>query len=96
MKVVAVPVTISVIFVLYYFLPNGRVPAMPMLRAAIFAGLLMEAGKYLYIWTLPWLNFQEAYGPFAISVTLIFWAFFASLILLTGAHASAFDLRRPA
>ncbi len=94
MKIVAVPVTILVLFLLYYFLPNGPVPAAPMLRAAVFAGLLMEAGKYIYIWTLPWLNFQEAYGPFAISVTLIFWAFLASLILLTGAHASAYDFRR--
>src|SRR5947207_1092495 len=34
MKLVALPVTISVFFVLYYFLPNGKVPAKPMLRAA--------------------------------------------------------------
>jgi membrane protein len=94
MKIIGFPVTVCVIFLLYYCLPNAAVPALPMLRAAIFAGLLMETGKYLYIWTLPWLNFQEAYGPFAISVTLIFWAFLASLILLVGAHASAENQNR--
>lgn len=89
MKVVAVPVTISVFFLLYYFLPNGKVPAGPMLRAAIFAGLLTELAKYLYIWTLPLLNFQEAYGPFHVSVTLLLWAFLSAMILLVGAHATA-------
>jgi YihY family inner membrane protein len=89
MKVVALPVTILTFFVLYYFLPNGKVPARPMLRAAILAGCATEAAKYLYIWSLPWLNFQGVYGPFSVSVTLIFWAYLGSLIMLAGAHASA-------
>jgi membrane protein/epoxyqueuosine reductase len=29
------------------------------------------------------------YGPFSISVTLIFWAFLSGLLLLGGAHLSA-------
>ncbi len=88
-KLIALPVNISIFFLLYYFLPNGRVPARPMLRAAIFAGVLTEAGKQLYILTLPWLNFQETYGPFSVSVTLVIWAFLAALILLVGARATA-------
>ena len=84
-----VPVTISTFFLLYYLLPNGKVPARPMLRAAVFAGLLTEVVKYLYMWSLPWLDFKAAYGPFSASVTILFWAFCASMILLMGAHASA-------
>jgi uncharacterized BrkB/YihY/UPF0761 family membrane protein len=38
---------------------------------------------------LPRLNFQEVYGPFALSVSLMFWAFLSGLLLLTGAHLSA-------
>jgi len=89
MKVVALPVTISIFFLLYYLLPNGKVPARPMFRAAVFAGLLTEVVKYLYMWSLPWLDFKAAYGPFSVSVTILFWAFCASMILLMGAHASA-------
>jgi membrane protein len=89
MKVVALPVTISTFFLLYYVLPNGKVPARPMLRAAVFAGLLTEVVKYIYMWSLPWLDFKAAYGPFSVSVTILFWAFCASMILLMGAHASA-------
>jgi len=39
------------------------------------------------------LDFHEAYGPFYVSVTLIFWAFFSGLLLLGGAHLSAQDSR---
>jgi uncharacterized BrkB/YihY/UPF0761 family membrane protein len=45
--------------------------------------------KYAYIWALPRLNFQEVYGPFALSVSLMFWAFLTGLLMLTGAHLSA-------
>jgi uncharacterized BrkB/YihY/UPF0761 family membrane protein len=45
--------------------------------------------KYAYILALPRLNFQEVYGPFALSVSLMFWAFLSGLLMLTGAHLSA-------
>jgi uncharacterized BrkB/YihY/UPF0761 family membrane protein len=51
--------------------------------------LLSEALKYAYIFALPFLNFSEVYGPFAISVSLMFWAFLTGMLLLTGAHLSA-------
>jgi membrane protein len=38
---------------------------------------------------LPWLNFQEVYGPFALSVSMMFWAFLSGLLLLAGANLSA-------
>ena len=60
-----------------------------MLPAAIIMGLLSEALKYAYILALPWLNFQEVYGPFALSVSMMFWAFLSGLLLLAGANLSA-------
>jgi uncharacterized BrkB/YihY/UPF0761 family membrane protein len=47
----------------------------------------------IFVASLKFLNFEEAYGPFSISVTLIFWAFVSGLLLLGGAHLSAQDLR---
>ena len=70
-------------------IPNGKVPARAVLPAAIIMGLLSEVLKYAYILALPWLNFQEVYGPFALSVSMMFWAFLSGLLLLTGAHLSA-------
>jgi membrane protein len=95
MKVFAVAASITIFFLIYWLLPNGKVPARAVLPTAIIMGLLSEALKYAYILALPRLNFQEVYGPFALSVSIIFWAFLSGLLMLAGAHLSAEEhLRR--
>jgi membrane protein len=89
MKVFAIAASIAIFFLVYWALPNGRVPVRSVLPTALIMGLLFEALKYAYILALPWLNFAEVYGPFSLSVTLMFWAFLSGLLLLTGAHLSA-------
>jgi membrane protein len=89
MKVFATAASIAIFFLIYWLLPNGKVPARTVLPAAIIMGLLSEALKYAYILALPRLNFQEVYGPFSLSVSLIFWAFLSGLLLLAGANLSA-------
>ncbi len=89
MKVFAIAASIAIFFLIYWLLPNGKVPARAVLPSAIIMGLLSEALKYAYILALPWLNFQEVYGPFALSVSMMFWAFLSGLLLLAGANLSA-------
>jgi membrane protein len=89
MKFFAIAASIAIFFLIYWVLPNGKVPARAVLPAAITMGLLSEALKFAYVRALPWLNFQEVYGPFAVSVTLMFWAFLSGLLLLAGANLSA-------
>jgi membrane protein len=89
MKIFAIAASIAIFFLIYWLLPNGKVPARTVLPAAITMGLLSEALKYAYILALPWLNFQEVYGPFSLSVSLMFWAFLSGLLLLAGANLSA-------
>jgi membrane protein len=89
MKVFAIAASIAIFFLIYWLLPNGKVPARAVMPTAIIMGLLSEALKYAYILALPWLNFQEVYGPFALSVSLMFWAFLSGLLLLAGANLSA-------
>jgi membrane protein len=89
MKVFAIAASIAIFFLIYWLLPNGKVPARAVLPAAVIMGLLSEILKYCYILALPWLNFQEVYGPFALSASLMFWAFLSGLLLLAGAHLSA-------
>jgi membrane protein len=88
MKIFSIGASIAIFFLVYWLLPNGKVPARGVLPAAVIMGLLSEALKYVYIFALPRLNFQEVYGPFAISVSLMFWAFLSGMLLLTGAHLS--------
>ena len=89
MKIFSIGASIAIFFLVYWLLPNGKVPAKGVLPAAVIMGLLSEALKYAYIYALPRLNFAEVYGPFAISVSLMFWAFLSGMLLLTGAHLSA-------
>jgi membrane protein len=89
MKTSSIVASIAIFFLIYWLLPNGKVPALGVLPAAVIMGLLLEALKYAYIFALPRLNFAEVYGPFAISVSLMFWAFLSGMLLLTGAHLSA-------
>jgi membrane protein len=90
-KIFAVAASIGIFFLIYWVLPNGKIAPRAVLPAAVTMGLLWELAKYLYILALPWLDFKEVYGPFAISVTLIIWAFLSSMMLLAGAHISAAD-----
>jgi len=89
MKIFAIGASIAIFFLIYWLLPNGKVPARAVLPTSIIMGLLFEALKYAYILALPKLNFAEVYGPFSLSVSLMFWAFLSGLLLLTGAHLSA-------
>jgi YihY family inner membrane protein len=89
MRVFAIAASIAIFFLIYKVLPNGKVPARQVLPAAVAIGMLWEIAKYLYIFALPYLDFKEVYGPFAISVSLMFWAFISGLLLLAGAHLSA-------
>jgi YihY family inner membrane protein len=89
MKIFAIAASIAIFFLVYWLLPNGKVPARAVLPAAVIMGLLSEILKYCYIQAVPRLDFQEVYGPFALSASLMFWAFLSGLLLLTGAHLSA-------
>jgi YihY family inner membrane protein len=95
MKAFAIAASVAIFFLIYWVLPNGKVPARAVLPAAFIMGLLSEALKYGYILALPWLNFAEVYGPFSLSVSMMFWAFLSGLLLLAGANLSAEEhLRR--
>jgi uncharacterized BrkB/YihY/UPF0761 family membrane protein len=83
--------SIAMFFLIYWLLPNGKVNPWDVLPAAAVTGVLLEIARFIYInAALPLLNFDEAYGAFATSVTLIFWSFTAGLLLLGGAHLSAY------
>jgi YihY family inner membrane protein len=89
LKICAVLASIGLFFLIYWMLPNRKVPARAVLPTAIVMGLLWEGAKYLYILALPWLDFRSVYGPFEVSVGLMMWAFLSGLLLLAGAYVSA-------
>lgn len=88
-ELISIPLMIAIYFMIYTWLPNRKVPAWQVLPAAIIAGVATEVVKLIYFLTLPMFHFRSTYGPFAVPVTLLFWAYASSLVLLWGGHFSA-------
>lgn len=89
LQIVALVASVGLFFLIYWGLPNRRVPARAVLPTAVVMGVLWTAAKYLYVFVLPHLDFRSVYGPFEVSVGLMMWAFISGLLLLAGAYVSA-------
>jgi YihY family inner membrane protein len=90
-KAAAVPVSMLMLLLIYWLLPNCRVRVTDILPAAIGVGLLLELLKYvnLLIWPLLRNKLALEYGPFVYSVSIILWGVVASMIILAGAEWAA-------
>ncbi len=89
LRITAAFLSVTSFFVIYWVLPNRRLPFRAVLPTAIVVGLLWELAKVVYVFALRWMDLRSVYGPFAVSVTLMMWAFVTGLLLLAGAHFSA-------
>jgi YihY family inner membrane protein len=75
-------------FSIYWLLPNRKVPWRSVLNTSIYTGIIWLAARYLYVALLPHLDLRALYGPFFVSVGLLFWAYTSGLILFAGAQFS--------
>jgi len=80
-------------FSIYWVLPNCKVPWRPVFRSAVITGVIWLASKYLFIAILPHLDLKALYGPFYVSVGLLFWAYISGLIMFAGAQFSVTRLK---
>jgi uncharacterized BrkB/YihY/UPF0761 family membrane protein len=90
-KVAAVPLSILSLFLIYWLLPNRKIPPARVVPVAIYVGLILEAMKYVNLALSPWLEakFEHEYFIFRHSVTILIWSFLAALIVLAGAEWTA-------
>jgi len=90
-KLAAVPLSIIALFLIYWLLPNGRVPIRPLIPVAVAVGLALELMKWVVLAVWPWLweKFNVEYGPFKNSALIVFLSFIASMIVLAGAEWAA-------
>jgi len=75
-------------FSIYWLLPNRKVQARQVLRTSIVTGVIWLLSKNLFVALLPHLDLKALYGPFYVSVGLLFWAYISGLILFAGAQFS--------
>jgi len=90
-KVAAIPIGILGLFLVYWLLPNRRIPPARVAPVAILVGLVLEAMKYVFllIWPLLGARLDHEYGVFHNSVTILIWAFASAMIVLAGAQWAA-------
>ena len=90
-KAAAIPMSMLVLFLIYWLLPNRKIKPAEIVPAAILVGFLLEILKYINLWTWPYLRakLQSEYGPFYYTVTIILWGFLASMVVLGGAEWAA-------
>lgn len=90
-KAGAIPITILSLFLVYWLLPNRRVPARRILPVAAAVGVGLEALKYVFLFAWPWLErkFQNEYGPFTYAVGIVVFGMLTSFLVLAGAEWSA-------
>jgi hypothetical protein len=70
-KAAAIPVTILMLFLIYWLLPNRRLPWRDVVPVSVTIGLALEGLKYINLLTWPFLRqkLEQEYGPFINSVT---------------------------
>ena len=90
-KLAAVPISILALFLIYWLLPNRKIPPVRVVPAAIFVGLILEALKYVNLAIAPFLQakLEHEYSIFEHSVAILLWSFVASMVVLAGAEWSA-------
>jgi uncharacterized BrkB/YihY/UPF0761 family membrane protein len=90
-KLAAVPISILALFIIYWLLPNRKIPPARVVPAAIFVGLILEALKYVNLAVTPFLQskLEHEYFIFRHSVAILLWSFIAAMVVLAGAEWSA-------
>ena len=90
-KLAAVPLSILALFLVYWILPNRKVPAARVVPAAVGVGLILEAMKYLNLAIAPFLEskLEHEYAIFRRSAMILIWSFAGAMVVLAGAEWTA-------
>ena len=86
---VSILVTITLFIIVYRFMPNAHVTLRDTLPGAVMGGLLWEASKYIFAWSLHYFHYDQIYGSVGAVVAVLTWGYVSSLILLFGAQLTA-------
>jgi len=87
-----VAITFGMTFVMFVLLferlPNARLRFRQVLPSALVTAVFWEAARSLFTLLLPRFNYRHVYGPIALFVALMTWAYVSSAVVLFGAQVS--------
>lgn len=84
-KASAFLLTYVLFFLIYRVIPDAPVRSRVALKAALWSATAWELAKYVFVIKLGQMKLQTFYGPLALSVSLLLWAYVSSLVLVFGA-----------
>jgi len=86
---ISLPFISMLFFVIYYFVPNGKVQASQTMFTSIATALLWLIAMFGFWVALPLFDFEGSYKKLASLMALVTWVFISSFILILGANLSA-------
>jgi len=86
---VSLLVTFTLFAIVYRFMPNAQVAVRDVIPGAVIAGLLWEGAKYVFAWSLNYLDYNQIYGSVGAVVAVLVWGYVSSLVLLFGAQLTS-------
>lgn len=91
LKLTALPITMLMIFLVYWRLPNAKIPIKRLVPVSAAVAILLELSKWINIVTWPYLRskLSTEVPPFVQSISIILWSFIGTMIVLAGADWSA-------
>jgi membrane protein len=90
-KLAAIPVSMLSLFLVYWVLPNRKVPPARVIPAAIGVGLILEVLKYVNLAVAPYLEakLEHEYFIFRHSAMILVSSFVSAMVVLGGAEWTA-------
>jgi membrane protein len=67
-------------------MPNAYVTVRDTIPGAVIGGLLWEASKYAFAWSVNYFHYDQIYGSVGAVVAVLTWGYVSSLVLLFGAQ----------
>ena len=87
--IASILITITLFVIVYRFMPNATVSLRDTMPGAVAGGLMWEAAKYIFAWSLHYFHYDQIYGSVGAVVAVLTWGYVSSLLLLFGAQLTA-------
>ena len=80
-------VTVLMVGVIYILVPYQRMPLREVFPGILFATVVIELGKTLFVWYVETAsNYSAVYGSVSSIIVLMIWIYFSARVLLLGAE----------
>jgi len=95
-RVISFVVVVAIFFLLYKFLPGGKVRSMQALVASATTGVLFEIARNIFALLIKHFNPASLYtGSLGALVIVVFWVYYGALLFVVGGEvAHVYDDRR--